>query len=409
MGKHMLIIGLVWPEPSSSAAGWRMMQLISLFLSKGYRLTFASAASKSPYSFPLSSQGVMEQEIELNSSSFDSWVAEIQPDLVLFDRFMIEEQYSWRVAQACPNAIRILDTEDLHFIRQARQEAFKKGIADAKELYYSDVAKRELASIYRSDISLIISEFEMQVLQEEFQINNSLLQYLPFQISDQEASQEIPFEERFHFMFIGNFLHEPNWKTVQVLKELWPSIRKRLPKAELHIYGAYPSEKVFQLHQEKQGFIIKGRAENAIETMKQYRVLLAPIPFGAGQKGKFIDALHAGTPSVTSTIGAEGMFQGLEWPGFIASTQDELIEQAIQLHEDPSSWNLANQKAAQTKLSIRDLTWGLDLLQRIEDVQDQLEQHRLRNMVGQILWSTQHLSTKYLSQWIEEKNKKAHP
>src|SRR5690606_31150007 len=96
-------------------------------------------------------------------------------------------------------------------------------------------------------------------------------------------------------------------KTVQKLKLIWPAIRKELPKAEIHIYGAYPSQKVLQLNNPKQGFLIKGRADNAIDTLACYRVLLAPIPFGAGLKGKFIDALYAKTPAISSRIGAEGM------------------------------------------------------------------------------------------------------
>src|SRR5690554_7874388 len=52
-------------------------------------------------------------------------------------------------------------------------------------------------------------------------------------------------------MFIGNFIHEPNYQTVVVLKKYWNKLRKRLPKTELHIYGAYPPQKVVQLHYER--------------------------------------------------------------------------------------------------------------------------------------------------------------
>ncbi len=34
---------------------------------------------------------------------------------------------------------------------------------------------------------------------------------------------------------------------------------------------------------------------------------MAPLPFGAGLKGKFIDAMTQGTPNVTTAVGAEGM------------------------------------------------------------------------------------------------------
>jgi hypothetical protein len=44
----------------------------------------------------------------------------LNPDIVVFDRYMTEEQFGWRVIKNCPKALRILDTEDLHFLRKAR-------------------------------------------------------------------------------------------------------------------------------------------------------------------------------------------------------------------------------------------------------------------------------------------------
>ena len=52
--KHLVIIGAVWPEPNSTAAGSRMLQLISLFQKQDYEITFLCSASKSDYSFDLS-------------------------------------------------------------------------------------------------------------------------------------------------------------------------------------------------------------------------------------------------------------------------------------------------------------------------------------------------------------------
>jgi len=175
--KKLLIIGLVWPEPTSSAAGTRMIQLIDLFLSKGYQIVFASAASKSDFSYDFSKTNVFEQQIKLNDESFNVFLKKLNPDLVLFDRFMVEEQYGWRVQQECPNALKVLDTEDLHCLRSARQQSDKK--KQVLDLF-SDTAKREIASILRCDLSLIISEVEMDMLKTQFKIDASLIYYLPF-------------------------------------------------------------------------------------------------------------------------------------------------------------------------------------------------------------------------------------
>ena len=145
--KSLLILGFVWPEPKSSAAGSRMMQLIDLFAAANYNVTFASTAQNLEFSEDLTRIGISIQNIELNSSSFDEFIKELNPEIVLFDRFMVEEQFGWRVSECCPDALKILDTEDLHCLRQARQLAVKQNREFTFDDLFSDVAKREIASI----------------------------------------------------------------------------------------------------------------------------------------------------------------------------------------------------------------------------------------------------------------------
>ena len=119
----VLIIGAIWVEPNSSAAGSRMLQLISQFLQQQWKVVFATTAIKGEKAMDLKSIGVAEAAIELNHPSFDVFIKEVNPTIVLFDRFMIEEQFGWRVAENCPNALRILDTEDFHCLRKTRHKA----------------------------------------------------------------------------------------------------------------------------------------------------------------------------------------------------------------------------------------------------------------------------------------------
>ena len=121
MSKKLLVIGSVWPEPSTTAAGCRMQQLLGAFLRFGYKITFASTASRTEYSLDLEKVGVAEVTIQLNHSSFDDFIKKLLPTIVIFDRFMIEEQFGWRVAEFAPKALRILNTEDLHALRKARE------------------------------------------------------------------------------------------------------------------------------------------------------------------------------------------------------------------------------------------------------------------------------------------------
>ena len=410
MRKHLLIIGFVWPEPKSSAAGSRMMQLIEVFQSEEYHITFASPCAKSDNAFNLESIGVSQVSIELNNSSFDVFIKKLNPNVVLFDRFMMEEQFGWRVKEQCPDALRVLDTEDLHCLRKGRQQAFQDDKPFDESYLFHDIAKREVASIYRSDLSLIISEAEMHILKYQFKVDESLLLYLPFMlnsISEEDIKTLPKFENRNHFITIGNFLHEPNYNAVLYLKEtIWPLIRKQLPKADLHVYGAYASQKVNQLHNDKEGFLIKGFAEDVNVVMQNARVCLAPIRFGAGLKGKLVDAMKNGTPCVTTSIGAEGMFGHIEPNGFIEDNPKLFSNKAIALFQNETickakvenGFDLINQRFNKIKQQQK-------LIGFVKETTQQLKQNRLNNFTGQMLHHHMLQSTKFMSKWIEEKNK----
>lgn len=387
------------------------MQLISLFKAQGFSITFASPAQDSDFMVDLAQYEVDKRSIELNNSSFNVFVKKLNPTLVLFDRFMMEEQFGWRVAENCPEALRLLDTEDLHCLRLARQKAFKeKRPFTITDLFLEDVAKREIASILRCDLSLMISEFEMELLTSVFKIDNALLHYLPFLLEpiDSGAIQELPsFEQRKNFIFIGNFLHEPNWNAVQYLKEtLWPLIKKQLPEAALSIYGAYPSQKVMQLHNSSEGFLIKGRANDAQDVVCKARVVLAPLRFGAGIKGKLLEAMQCGTPSVTTSIGAESMHGHLPWNGFVADEPNVFADRAVQLYQDEVIWLKAQQSGMEiiSKRYLKRL-FEDDFAKKVNRLQSDLEKHRLTNFMGAVLQHHTLNSTKYMSRWIEAKNK----
>lgn len=408
----LLILGKVWPEPRSSAAGSRMMQLIHVFLSEHWEITFASAAKKTEYSADLSASGVAEAEIRLNHSSFDNFLKQEQPDIVLFDRFMTEEQYGWRVAEQCPGAVRILDMEDLHFLRAARLSALNEKRPPAVVDLFNDIALREVASIYRCDLSLVISEYEAEVLKTDFGISQMLLFYIPFlleQIGDRmPAKTEIGFPERKHFMMIGNFLHEPNRDAVQYLKtEIWPLIRKQLPEAEIHIYGAYHSARDEELHCREDGFLIMGRAEDSAKVISEARVMLAPLRAGAGLKGKLTEAMQCGTPSVTTRIGAEGIAGHLPWAGEISDNAPVFAAKAVSLYTNERLWNKSVQHGYEiinTRFCRHD--FEKRLTERIRKILENPDAHRQNNFIGKMLLHHTLSSVKYMSRWIEEKNKR---
>ena len=321
-----------------------------------------------------------------------------------------EEQFGWRVAEQCPNALRVLDTEDLHCLRLARQEAYKQKRDLIPADLFSDAAKREIASILRCDLSLIISEFELDLLQNTFGVNRNLLFYLPLlaePITVKTQASWPKFDERSDFVFIGNFLHEPNWQTVLYLKQhIWPVLSKQIPFATLKIYGAYPPQKALELHKPSERFLVLGRAESATEVVQNARILLAPIQFGAGAKGKLLEAMQVGTPSVTTTIGAESMNGNLPWNGIIADEDNAFVEAAVWLYQNEDQWRHAQQNGVQLVNTRFDKNqFAQPFINSINYLLQHLESHRATNFMGALLQHHSLQSTKYLSKWIEEKGK----
>ncbi len=407
--KKLLIIGHTFPEPTTTAAGSRMLQLIQVFLEDNYSITFASTASSGDKSADLQNLGISSETIQLNNSSFDDFLRKENPTIVLFDRFITEEQFGWRVSEVCPEALKILDTEDLHFLRKAREIAVKQNTPVEKANLFTETAKRELASIWRCDLSLIISEAEIKLLQNTFSISENILFYLPFLLSpiSEEQKQYLPtFKERQHFITIGNLLHAPNVDSLKVLKkDIWPQIKAKLPKAELHVYGAYAPQQVLELHNEKEGFIIKGWAADSHTVMRQARACLAPIRFGAGLKGKLIDAMQSGTPLVTTNIGAEGIYNASTTNNG-ADNWTDFINKAITLYTDENIWLEKQHQGFETLNNRFDKTlFDASFLERIETIKKNLPRHRNSHFFGQILQHHTAQSTKFMAKWIEEKNK----
>jgi len=405
--KKVLVIGYVWPEPNSSAAGSHMMSILRLFKAQGWQVEFSTPCAISEHMIDLEAEGISSKSIELNSSSFDEYIKEYNPDIVLFDRFMMEEQFGSRVEQNCPNALKILDTEDLQFLRNARHQALKEDRELSQKDLNSDLAKREIASILRCDISLIISTYEIQLLTETFKIDSKILYYLPFMIDlSKIPSNTLEFSKREHFMTIGNFRHAPNWDVVLYLQKIWPLIKKELPNAQLHIYGSYPPPKATALNNPKTGFLVKGWAKDVKEVMEKSRVCLAPIRFGAGIKGKLLDSMIMQTPNVTTSIGAEGMVENEPWSGAICDDIEEFVKAAVNLYKDEKLWYKAQnncKKLLENRYDSKLL--GKNLIEHILQVEENLSNHRLDNFIGSMLKHHTMASTKYMSQWIEAKNK----
>ena len=445
----LLVLGSIWPEPTSSAAGLRDYNLVRSFQSRGWAVHYAAESKLNEHSSTLNRFGVQTTVRPANDSSFDRWVTDEQPDVVIFDTFVTEERFGSRVAERVPAALRVLDTQDLHFLRRHRQRAVERMQAERaggseggttpspptpaprrtqkalspQERYQAalsvalrggtpvrpneDPVLRELAAIYRSDLTLIISDHELSLLSSPpFNVPSGLLHLSRFQYPSLERAAAASFHDRADFCMIGNFRHAPNMDAVRWMKEdLWAPIRVRLPRARLHVFGSYPPREAMALSAPEDGFIVKGPVKDHFKMLRKHRVNLAPLRFGAGIKGKITDGWWCGAPVVTTPVGAEGMHGGELFGGLIADSADGLVDAAVRLYSDEEEWQSAHALGARLMDSLyNEKTNSEALVDRILRARRDMEANRRNNVVGSMLWYNLHRSTKYFSQWIEAKN-----
>ena len=404
-GPVALLIAKNWPEPASTAAGRRTLDVLDLIRESGYRVEIASPAESTPFQADLNALGYPTHAIEVNDDGFDAWVRSLDPALVIYDRFVMEEQFGWRVRAECPDAMTLLDTSDFHSLREARHTALKTG--QPLDLF-NDTALREVAAMARCDLVLMISRVEIDLLQRELQIPTDRLLYLPFLVKTLPNPADWPrFEDRTHLVMIGGFKHAPNRDAVQWFQRaIWPRVRQALPEVECHVYGAYADHAVQQWHSPKTGFLIKGRAADALETLSRYRVNLAPLRFGAGQKGKILEGWLSGTPTVTTPIGAEAMAPPSAWGYPISDQPDRIAETVVSLYRDEHHWTEVQARGLDAlKSGFSHQHHAEGFIQCLRTVAGRLSEHRHRNLWGRILWHSQYRATEYMSRWIEAKNR----
>ena len=441
----VLFVSPVWPERSSSAAGVRTSDLVSSFIERGSIVHYAASMasyddeSKRRHVDEVERLGAMTHVCQPNrEGDFVDILEKSRPDVVIFDRFYTEEMFSHIVEKHMPNACRVLDMQDVHFLRTWRQQQVATSGGDLYENVLMNMPPssyepccRELASIYRSDLTLVCSPREVEMLQGVFGLDGRALVEASFFVPGHGSVDQNPplLSGRRDCMMIGNFKHPPNADSVDwTCQDIWPKIRERLsrdhniPKDELprlHIYGAYGNKNKFDMRKdrglyEELGIEFRGFAPS-LDIMSQYMMLLAPLRFGAGLKGKIVDAWSHGLPVVTTVIGSEGMenFQNNStkddtWGGRGgARNAEDVINDAVSMClSSPAKWSSYQQHGYALLKTLYDRERNLQSIHNAIDARyAELEEYRNSNYLGRMLWSQQMRATEYFSRWVELKEK----
>lgn len=389
----------LWPEPRSSAAGVRTYEM-SLFIRRlGYQLIGVAPGAASVHSEAWERSGTRVLSCDPNSSQAAEILKTLTPELVIYDRFYTEEKFGWRARELWPEALQMIDTSDLHCLRGARQRAHLAGseVLEPHDDFFGDDLLREMASLHRADVCLVVSSYEAEWLNRQG-FEKKRVCFLPFSAQADRALKAQT--DRRGFSFLGNYLHAPNVDAVRWLEsELWPALREHLPAAELHLYGAYPPQAISQLHG-KSGIFSHGFIEDHRQALARHEVMLAPLRFGAGIKGKILEAWATGTPVLGTPLAFESM-----GTGFAEFTDAVEFVDQIQNLQKPECWHKnVQQGLAQLENKFEQEIIFKTFATFLENSMLDLAEMR-KSLIGRLLRYHGAQSLKYFSQWIEEKNK----
>ncbi|CAK0828341.1 unnamed protein product [Prorocentrum cordatum] len=233
-------------------------------------------------------------------------------DLVVFDGFNAEERFGHYVRDLAPGAMRVLDMQDFHALRAGREELVERGATPAEVKAHrpgvgSPVLLRELASIHRCDATLAVSEEERAMLVDVYGVPAHKVHAATFGHEELSPLAELPgFAARRDVMFIGNWRHRPNRDCAKwLVREVWPHVHELLPELRLNVYGANHTAEDMALTDERIGAVVQGYCKDVGQAMRGHRLLAAPLRYGAGVKGKLVEAMRWGLVTATTPVGVE--------------------------------------------------------------------------------------------------------
>lgn len=334
---RLLILDQITPEPDRDAGSVALLEIFHAFRTLGYKITFVPCSNLSdmpPYTDLLSSLGI--------ESILLPWASSLGRHLKTcgssYDAVMIFRPATWqayidKIRKYAPQAKIIFHACDLHFLRHQR-EADVAGNLTAAEAARLDAAKEaELDMIAAADLCTLHSPIEKQLVETDRPGTRVVVIPIIFE----PRGRGRPLEERSGIIFVGGYLHPPNVDAVEYyLSDVHPLVEQQLLQSvRFTAAGSLPPPALVK--HAGQGISVPGFVEDLGPLLNEARVMVAPLRFGAGVKGKILTALAHGLPVVTTSVGAEGIGEGDEM--LVADDAASFADAVCRLYLDPELWH----------------------------------------------------------------------
>ncbi len=351
---RVLFVDHRYPFVDADAGGYAAYQEIRLLQSLGAKVTFLprNLAYMDRHVLALQRIGV-ECLYAPFVTGFEAFVEKSARDydLVYVNRYAVAQDIMDLIRRHAPATKIAFNLADLHFLREAREATA------GSEFYTTEGARTtreaELAVVRAADLTLSYSDTELAVLESHL-LDSRPLAKLPWVVEVNDAL--LPrFDATSGLLFLGGFRHPPNIAAVEFLaREVMPLLAQRAPHIVLEVVGSNPPDSILALA--APNIRITGQVPDLDPVFARARVFVAPLFAGAGMKGKVLETISRGVPSVLSAIAAEGV--GLT-PGadhLQARSAEEWASAIEALHGDAALW----QRLRDNALAIARTRYGFE-------------------------------------------------
>ena len=227
----------------------------------------------------------------------------------------------------------IFDMVDIHHLRYQRALEFDPNNKKYKRRY-KKYYKYELRSSQLADLIIAISDHEKDymtnIVEKSKVIVISNVHYFKVDLNN-----TLQFQDRKDLLFIGSS-HHPNIDAVNFLiNDIMPEVWKQNPDIKLNIIGDV-NKYFINFYHEKINFL--GFVPDISMYFNESRIMVAPLRYGAGVKGKIGQAFEYYLPVVTSSIGGEGMYLQHDKNALLADDGKDFAYQILRLYSNKDLW-----------------------------------------------------------------------
>jgi O-antigen biosynthesis protein len=339
----ILIVDTLVPAYDKESGSYRLFNIIKILQQLGYHIIFLPdyGHEQEPYTSEFESMGI---EVLYFTHKQADWQLRLERRLSVIDlawvcRPELCAKY-FPVLQKQPNIKLIYDTIDLHFLRLKRGWEISPQKTRADEEEWQEMQVSEVQAAQAADLTIVVTAVEQEILENLDAGNVRVIPNI-----HHIYSHPIPkFSDRRDILFIGGYYHTPNIDAVTWLcQEIMPLVWVKHPEIKLTLLGSNPSPQVKALRNER--ISVPGYIKDVEPYFLNHRIFVAPLRYGAGMKGKIGHSLSYGLPTVTTSIGAEGMGLRSGFDTLIADRLEAFAESILQLYTDESLWQTISDNA----------------------------------------------------------------